>query len=146
LVGPLAQQVLREHYARAMVFVLPCVRAADGDRDILPNAIKEAMAVGVPVVTSRLEGIEELVEDGVSGLLVEPGQPAELATKLALALGEPRLRQELAVQGRRAIEERFDRRINFAELKTLLMKASLGEVALQTGPAVAESYYANCVR
>jgi len=147
LVGPLPQQMLREHYARAMVFVLPCIRAADGDRDILPNALKEAMAVGVPVVTSRLEGIEELIEDGVSGLLVEPGDPCALAAKLELVLSDPRLRQDLAVQGRKAIEERFDRRTNFAGLKTLLMTATQmdGTPSLQTNEAVAESDYANCV-
>jgi len=124
LVGPLPQQVLREHYTRAMVFALPCIRAADGDRDILPNAIKEAMAVGVPVVTSRLEGIEELIEDGASGLLVEPGDPSALAEKLELVLGRPQLQQALATEGRRVIEERFDRRTNFAGLRQLLLEAT----------------------
>jgi glycosyltransferase involved in cell wall biosynthesis len=123
LVGPLPHQVLREHYAQAMVFALPCVLAADGDRDILPNAIKEAMAVGVPVVTTRLEGITELLEDGVSGLLVEPRDPTALAAKLQLLLSNANLRQRLAAKGRKVIEGRFDRRNNFAELKSLLLQA-----------------------
>jgi glycosyltransferase involved in cell wall biosynthesis len=128
LVGPLPQQVLREHYARAMVFALPCVRAADGDRDILPNVIKEAMAVGVPVVTTRLEAIEELIEDGVSGLLVEPNDPASLAAKLEILLRDANLRQLLAAQARKVIEQRFDRRTNFGELKTLLQRAAQNQV------------------
>ena len=119
LLGPLPQQVLREHYRRAMVFALPCVRAKDGDRDILPNAVKEAMAVGVPVVTTRLEGIQELVEDGVSGLLIQPGNQESLAAKLEELLQNPQLRQRLSVAGRKVIETRFDRRRNFVKLREL---------------------------
>jgi glycosyltransferase involved in cell wall biosynthesis len=120
LVGPLPQEVLRERYERAMVFVLPCVRAKDGDRDILPNVIKEAMAVGVPVVTSRLEGIEELVEDEVTGLLAEPGDVAGLASKIERLLTQPQLRLQLSREARLVIEKRFDRRTNFAHLRELL--------------------------
>ncbi len=128
LVGPLPQQVLREHYEKAMAFTLPCVPAADGDRDILPNAIKEAMAVGVPVVTTRLEAITELIEDGISGMLVEPKNPADLAAKLELLLGDAHLRQRLAVRARKVVEERFDRKTNFCSLKTLLVRAAMNGV------------------
>jgi glycosyltransferase involved in cell wall biosynthesis len=124
LVGPLPQELLRERYARAMVFALPCVRAHDGDRDILPNALKEAMAVGVPVVTTRLEGIDELIEDGVGGLIVAPGDVPALATKLEALLGDQALRQRLAAKARNVIERQFDRRTNFAQLKVLLEKAA----------------------
>ncbi|HEX4645960.1 MAG TPA: glycosyltransferase, partial [Verrucomicrobiae bacterium] len=126
MTGPLPQEALRERYERAMVFALPCVRAADGDRDILPNVVKEAMAVGVPVVTTQLDGIEELIEDGVSGLLVPPGDAPALAAKLELLLGDFKLRQTLATQGRKVIEERFDRRSNVARLKKLLLDSTPG--------------------
>ncbi len=121
LVGPLTQQMLRGYYERAMVFALACAPAADGDRDILPNVIKEAMAIGVPVLTTRLEGIDELMEDGVSGLLVEPRDPAALAAKLEWLLRDGPLRARLAVEGRKIIEASFDRRRNFAKLKVLLL-------------------------
>src|SRR5204863_4136396 len=68
--GQMPQAELGKHYRRAMVFALPCVVAKNGDRDILPNVLKEAMAVGVPVVTTRLGGIEELLTHEESGLLV----------------------------------------------------------------------------
>lgn len=123
LVGPLPQEVLREHYERAMVFVLPCVRAKDGDRDILPNVIKEAMAVGVPVVTSHLEGIDELIENEVSGLLFEPGSVTNLADKIERLLVEPQFRERLARAARIVIEQRFDRRANFSQLRKLLTEA-----------------------
>src|SRR5262249_5490868 len=96
LIGPLAQERLRTHYERAMVFTLPCIEAPDGDRDILPNVLKEAMAVGVPVVTSQLTGIEELVEHAVTGLLIPPGDSHALAGCLQLLLEDPSLRQRLA--------------------------------------------------
>ena len=132
MVGPLSQEVLRGHYEQAMVFALPCIEAADGDRDILPNVVKEAMAVGVPVVTTQLDGIEELIEDGVSGLLVQPGDVPALAAKLELLLNDFKLRQNLATQGRKVIEERFDRRANVAQLKKLLMDAIQGPVVYST--------------
>jgi glycosyltransferase involved in cell wall biosynthesis len=131
LVGPLPQQILREHYYRAMVFVLPCICARDGDRDILPNALKEAMAVGVPVVTTRLEAIEELIADGVSGLLVAPGDVAGLADKLQKLLCDAHLRARLALAGRETIETHFDRRQNFAQLRGLL-EAAAGNPATHT--------------
>jgi len=124
LAGPLPQEVLREVYRQAAVFVLPCKVAADGDRDILPNAIKEAMAIGVPVVTTRLEGIEELIEHGVSGLLVEPGDVASLAASAQALLGDAGLRKRLTRNARQVIEQRFDRRKNFAALKAALEESA----------------------
>ena len=120
MIGPLPQHQLRDHYERAMVFVLPCIEAADGDRDILPNVIKEAMAVGVPVVTTRLGGIEELVEEGVSGLLVPPGDPPALAARIEQLLRDAELRRQLARRARSVIEQHFDRRQNFTRLRQLL--------------------------
>lgn len=148
MIGPLPQEILREHYKRAMVFALACVESADGDRDILPNVIKEAMAIGVPVVTTRLDGIEELIEDGVNGLLVAPRDPAALATKLEMLLGDTQMRKNLSARGRIVIEERFDRRSNFARLKTLLVNAAQGSHTEQAQAARAElnSHDTSCLR
>jgi glycosyltransferase involved in cell wall biosynthesis len=60
----------------------------------------EAMATGLPVVTTRIMGIPELVEDGRSGLLVAPGRPEELAAALRRLLEEPGLRPALGAHGR----------------------------------------------
>jgi glycosyltransferase involved in cell wall biosynthesis len=148
MLGPLPQEVLRQHLERAMVFALPCVQAADGDRDILPNVIKEAMAVGVPAVTTRLEGIEELIEEGVSGALVPPGDPAALAAKLELLLSDPELRNRLAANGRTVIEERFDRRSNIVKLKSLLQSATdCGPTEASASPGIEpETPHAHCLR
>src|SRR5206468_4846648 len=98
--GQMPQSALRSHYVKAQVFALPCVVAADGDRDILPNVLKEAMAVGVPVVTTRLAGIEELVAHEQSGLLVPPGDADALATALRRLLADAGLRRRLATRAR----------------------------------------------
>jgi len=121
--GQMSQQKLREHLRRALVFALPCVVAANGDRDLLPNVLKEAMATGVPVVSTRLGGIEELITDQESGLLVQPGDPKGLAETLGRLLIDGALRSRLAAQARKVIEEDFDLQINFAKLRVLLMEA-----------------------
>ena len=118
--GQKPHQELGRHYVKAMVFALPCVVADNGDRDILPNVLKEAMAVGVPVVTTRLEGIEELVTHQETGLLTHPGDIVGLAKSLQRLLADAELRRRLAVQARQLIEERFNLQTNFARLRQLL--------------------------
>ncbi len=58
----------------------------DGDRDGFPNVLAEAMAMGVPVVSTRISGIPEMIDDGVHGLLVEPRDPDALADALRRVL------------------------------------------------------------
>jgi len=124
LVGSLPHKKLRAYYQKARVFALPCVIAGDGDRDILPNVLKEAMAIGAPVVTTRLPGIEELVTHGDNGLLTPPGDREALATSLECLLTDAAMRERLAARARNTIEERFDSRHNFTLLKNLLMEAT----------------------
>ena len=123
LYGQVSQRHLRDRYLKAMVFALPCVVAANGDRDILPNVLKEAMAIGVPVVTTRLAAIEELVTDEESGLLVPSGDSEALAQSLRRLLADAALRRRLATQARKVIEERFDLQRNFVRLRDLLLEA-----------------------
>jgi colanic acid/amylovoran biosynthesis glycosyltransferase len=70
LYGALEQEKIRPLYEAADLFVLPCKETADGDRDGLPNVLMEALAVGVPVITTALSAIPELVENEVTGILV----------------------------------------------------------------------------
>lgn len=68
--GALPQKEIRPFYEKADLFVLPCIEAANGDKDGLPNVLIEALAVGLPVVTTPVSAIPELIEHEVTGLLV----------------------------------------------------------------------------
>jgi glycosyltransferase involved in cell wall biosynthesis len=109
---------VQEAYRHADLFVLPCVVAPDGSRDVTPNALIEAMAMQLPVVSTPVGGIPEIVEHGVSGLLVPPGDPDALRDALAELAADAALRERLGRQARVRVTERFDLTTNmrrFAE-------------------------------
>ena len=97
-----------QRYREVDVFVLPAVQSSDGRRDITPNALIEAMAMQLPVVSTQSGAIPEIVEDGVSGLLVPPGDAAALAQAITRLLNDAALRAQLGRTARKRIEERFD--------------------------------------
>jgi glycosyltransferase involved in cell wall biosynthesis len=101
------EQVL-EKYGEADIFVLPCVIAGDGSRDITPNVLIEAMAMRLPVISTTVTGIPEIVENEVSGILVPPNNQMALADAIARLLDDPALGKELGAQARKRIEDKFD--------------------------------------
>jgi len=120
LQGPLTQDALFEEYRRASVFALPCRVLEDGDRDGIPNVLMEAMACSVPVVTTGVSGITELVRDGENGLIVGPDRPVDLADALHRLVKDPGLARQLAEQGRLTVEERFDAATTAGRMASLL--------------------------
>ncbi|OPL19968.1 MAG: hypothetical protein AVO35_00485 [Candidatus Aegiribacteria sp. MLS_C] len=93
--------------AGADLFVLPSVKALNGDMDGIPVSLMESMSIGVPSISTWISGIPELVEDGVSGLLVQPGDPAGLAEAMARLLSDRELASGLGEAGRRKVREDF---------------------------------------
>jgi len=91
---------------RADVAALACTVAPDGDMDGIPVVLMEAMALGRPVVSTRLSGIPELVAEGC-GLLAEPGDPGSLATQLRTMLTNTGFARECAAKGRHQVEKSF---------------------------------------
>jgi glycosyltransferase involved in cell wall biosynthesis len=120
LVGKLTREQVIERYARAAVYVQPSRIAADGDRDGIPNVLLEAMAMGLPVVASRVSGIPELVDHGRNGLLVEPDEIAALADAIDRLLHQPALCTGLGCRARRTVTEQFDNDNNLLLLCALL--------------------------
>lgn len=98
LAGPLPPAEVRAALEKADVLAMPCVVAADGDRDSMPVVVKEAMAMAVPVVVSDEVGLPELIEPGW-GLMHEPGDAQGLASALEQMLALPA--QERAAMGER---------------------------------------------
>jgi len=94
--------------ASADVFVAPSVVAPDGDRDGIPNTLVEALAHRLPVVGTDVGGIPNVVEDGVTGLLVQPDDPQALATAIERLVADRTDALRLANAGEALVRERFD--------------------------------------
>lgn len=110
MLGSLDHESTLTWFTRADVFVLACKVARDGDRDSMPVVTKEAMAAGLPVVSTREVGVPEMVDDLKTGLLVPPSDPQALAAALGRLLGDPAMRREMGRLAQQVIEERFDLR------------------------------------
>lgn len=106
--GGMSQEGLRQAYADAALFTIPCLIADNGDRDGIPNVMAEAMATGLPVVASNISGIPELVQDGVNGLLVPQQNVEALADALEKVLRNEALRIRLGTAARQTICAVFD--------------------------------------
>jgi glycosyltransferase involved in cell wall biosynthesis len=108
-----------EKYRNADIFVLPCLIAEDGSRDISPNSLIEAMAMKLPVISTTVTGIPEIVEDGVSGILVPPYDEDALAGAIVKLIENDNLRKEVGENARKRVEERFDIDKNVAKYVAL---------------------------
>ena len=116
--GALGQEQLRTRLQAATVFVLPSF--AEG----VPVVLMEAMAMGVPVVTTRIAGIPELIEDQVSGLLVTPGRVDQLADAVERLLTDGELRDAVTSSAYEAVREQFDSPAEAEKLAVLFSGAA----------------------
>jgi glycosyltransferase involved in cell wall biosynthesis len=149
LVGAVSPRNVMQYYRRADVFVLACITACLGWRDILsdpllglevgpaipfrpwmdgiPNVLLEAMAMEVPVVSTRVGGIPELIESGQTGILVPEKNPEALATAIEQLLRDPVRRVAQGRRGREVVCQRFDRAQTIQQLVEIF--ASHGRTA-----------------
>lgn len=127
---PVTHEELRREYHRSEIFALPCLVAADGDRDGIPNVLAEAMATGLAVVTTGVSGIPELVRDGVDGLMVPERNPEALAAALKQLLQDQPLRHRLGRAARERVCDVFDSHETTMQLKSLFVDAmSIAQVS-----------------
>ncbi len=120
LTGPLPQPVVIRRLAQSAVFALPCVTESGGGMDNLPTVVMEAMAAGLPVVSTALAGVPEMVGEGVTGFLVPERDPGALAGALHYLLTERPLARSLGEAGRARAEARFAIAQCVHELRALL--------------------------
>jgi colanic acid/amylovoran biosynthesis glycosyltransferase len=127
--GALGQDRLPACYAEADVFCLPSF--AEG----IPIVLMEAMAAGLPVVTTRITGVPELVDDGVCGLLVTPSRVDELADAIGRLARSPELRQRLGHAGREAVRSRHDVRASGRDMLALFQHHLAFSIVPERRPA-----------
>lgn len=138
LLGDTPNDRVMELMGEADLFVIPCRVAGSGDRDGIPVVLMEAMARGRCVVSGDLETIRELVRDGVTGVMVPPGDRSALARVLTeLALDRDRV-DELGRAGRARVEQEFDLRVNARRIIGVMRAHGLA-VGLAMGQAMGEA-------
>jgi colanic acid/amylovoran biosynthesis glycosyltransferase len=120
LPGPKPQHELRARLANASVFVLPSVPEPEGGMDNLPTVIMEAMATGLPVVSTRVGGIPEMVIDNQTGFLVQPEDAVALAGAIEKVTNDRSLGQTLGRAGYEHAQKLFSIEKNVLELCALL--------------------------
>jgi glycosyltransferase involved in cell wall biosynthesis len=116
--GAQPQERVLEELRAADLFVLSSKIGEDGDRDGLPNVLMEAASQALPLLATSVSGIPEMVEDGRTGLLVEPGDIESLSRSLARLIQDPGLRRDLGAAGAQRVRKSFSLSGNIAGIVT----------------------------
>lgn len=117
--GHVSDERLNRELQEAEVFVLPCVIASDGDRDVIPVVLKEAMATETVCISTTVSAIPEMITDGQDGILVEPNDAEAVARAVGEVLDDSALRERLSKNARQTIETEYDIRIAVDELENV---------------------------
>ena len=105
---------------RARVFALACTREQDGGSDNLPTVIMEAMAAGLPVISTKVAGVPEMIDDGVTGRLLDEHDVPGIARALEALLKDAALARKWGAAGREMVKRKFATEGTTRELKHLL--------------------------
>jgi len=136
--GAQSGDVVRRLLGRATVFVLASCTAQDGDMDGIPVVLMEAMAAGVPCVSTRVSGIPELISSPEEGILVAEKDPNALADAIELLLHDADLRKRIARAARAKVEREFNIEKSAAQLARLFRESISAGAAEAVQPAGSE--------
>lgn len=120
LKGSMVHPEIVDFFRTGSVFVLPCIQAADGDMDGIPVALIEAMALRIPVISTNLSGIPELVSNRQNGLLVSPGNVDELVDAIIEIKDDPLLVARIRNCSRERILQSYNSMANAKKMITAL--------------------------
>lgn len=123
LLGWRQQHEIVDLLSQSQILLAHSITASDGDQEGIPVVLMEAMAMGLPVVSTWHSGIPELIKDGSSGFLVPEKDVEATARKLALLIDKPALRTEMGVEGRKYVEEKFNAHTLNYQLSDLFQKS-----------------------
>ncbi|HEY6111627.1 MAG TPA: glycosyltransferase family 4 protein [Chthoniobacterales bacterium] len=128
LLGAKPQREIGQHLAEAILFVLSSVQDPSGGMDNLPTVIMEAMATGLPVVSTPIGGIPEMVVENETGLLVGPGDSDALAAALKTLIVDPALARRLGEAGRKRARDLFSIEKNVQDLLRLIEQVAKDQI------------------
>ncbi len=106
--GALSNEKCIDELSSSDIAVLPCVKARDGDLDVCPLTLQEAMAMEIPVISTTVGSVPELIEDGIEGILVPERDENALADAIIKLIDNPTLRRKLGQNGRMKIIKEFN--------------------------------------
>jgi glycosyltransferase involved in cell wall biosynthesis len=136
--GALPHESVLALVRKSDVVVLPCRVTADGDRDALPTVLLEALAAGVPCISTPVGGVPEIVQQDQNGMLVEPDDSTALAQAIARLAGDNALQVRYALESRSCAERLFDRRRNVATLFQWMRESARSFEASSAAPGLFE--------
>ncbi len=110
--GALAHNQVPTWMKNLDLFVLACRKDSKNNQDGIPVVLMEAMAMEIPVVSTRISGIPELIDHGISGLLAEPGEVDDLVANIESAIGDYQRLRQLGVKGRERVIAEFEVDLN----------------------------------
>ena len=129
--GTISHNKLPDILAAHDIFVAPCVVAPDGQRDGIPNVIIEAMAFALPVISTRVNAIPEVVRHGETGLLVEQRDAGAIAGAVRQLCAQPEEAALMAERGRKLVLELFDENTNIPALREVFATRHADFMALR---------------
>ncbi|MGH2652362.1 MAG: glycosyltransferase, partial [Actinomycetota bacterium] len=127
--GAVTREKILQCMSGARVLAAPGIVGGDQDRDALPTVLLESLALGLPVVSTPVVGVPEIVTDGVEGLLVPEGDPEALADAIGRLLADDTLWNRLALSGPQKAAERFDRRRTLPQLVEIFAESRRRQAA-----------------
>jgi len=123
--GNLDNLALNKELNRANIFLLPCVQGGNGDMDGIPVSLMEAMFLEIPVISTNISGIPELIEDGIEGYLVTPGNYYDIVKVVKNLIENKALRENMGRKGKIKVLNKFNINMEICKLEKIWEKNNL---------------------